>query len=91
MNVTDEWTNYHPFRSALPKEIPEAFTKWPEFKGRLNEGLRSKAQWNREILLDEGHKLDPRALDEGPRLESGKSRLNLHGTILDGNSIGSDF
>jgi hypothetical protein len=29
-------------------------------------------------------------LDEGPRPKSGKLRLNLHGTILDGKSIGSD-
>jgi hypothetical protein len=28
-------------------------------------------------------------LDEGPRPKSGKSRLNLHGTILEGESIGS--
>jgi hypothetical protein len=30
---------------------------------------------NREILLDESHKLDSRPLDEGPRPKSGKSRL----------------
>jgi hypothetical protein len=29
-------------------------------------------------------------LDEGPRPKSGKSRLNLHGTILEGKSIGLD-
>jgi hypothetical protein len=29
-------------------------------------------------------------LDECPRPKSGKSRLNLHGTILEGKSIGSD-
>jgi len=34
--------------------------------------------------------LDPRLLDEGPRPKSGKTRLNLHGTILEGNSIGSN-
>jgi hypothetical protein len=27
--------------------------------------LRSKAQWNREILLEEAHKLDPWALVQG--------------------------
>jgi hypothetical protein len=35
----------------------------------------------------ESHKLDPWPLDEGPRPKSGKSRLNLHGTILEGKSI----
>jgi hypothetical protein len=33
------------------------------------------------------HKLDPRPLDENTRPNSGKSRLNLHGTILEGKSI----
>jgi hypothetical protein len=28
-------------------------------------------------------KLDPQLSDEGPRPKSGKSRLNLHGTILE--------
>jgi hypothetical protein len=28
------------------------------------------------------------SLDEGPRPKAGKSRLNLHGTILEGKSIG---
>jgi hypothetical protein len=40
--------------------------------------------------LDEVHKLDPRRLDEVPRQKSGKLRLNPHGTLLDGKSIGSD-
>jgi len=40
--------------------------------------------------LDECHKLNPWPLDEGPRPKSGKSRLNLHGTILEGKSIGLD-
>jgi hypothetical protein len=40
--------------------------------------------------LDESHKLDPQPLDEGPRPKNGKSTLNLHGTILGGNSIGSN-
>ncbi len=43
-----------------------------------------------QILLAESHKLDPRPLDEDPRPTSGKSRLNLHGTILKGKSIGLD-
>jgi len=33
---------------------------------------------------------DPWPLDEGPRPKSGKSRLNLHGAILEENSIGSN-
>ncbi len=43
-----------------------------------------------QILLAESHKLDPWPLDEDPRPKSGKSRLNLHGTILKGKSIGLD-
>jgi len=40
--------------------------------------------------LAESHsKLDPWPLDEGPRPKSGKSWLHLHGTILEGKSIGS--
>jgi len=51
----------------------------------------SKFQWNRTILLAESHKLASHPLDERPWPKSGKfSRLNLHGTILEGNSIGSD-
>jgi hypothetical protein len=34
--------------------------------------------------------LDPQSLDEDPRPKSGKSRLNLDGTILKGKSIGSN-
>jgi hypothetical protein len=40
--------------------------------------------------LDESHKLEPRRLDEVPRRKSGKLRLNLHATVSDGKSIGSD-
>jgi hypothetical protein len=40
--------------------------------------------------LAKSHKLDPRPLDEGPKPKSGKLRLNLHGSILKGKSIGSD-
>jgi hypothetical protein len=57
-------------------------------KATLDEGPRSRVQWNREILLDESHKLHPQPLDESPRPKSGKSRLNRHGTILDGRSNG---
>jgi hypothetical protein len=41
--------------------------------------------------LDESHKLNPQPLGEGPRPKGGKSRPNLHGTILEGKSIGSKF
>jgi hypothetical protein len=34
--------------------------------------------------------MDPWPLDEGWRPRSDKSRLNLHGTILEGKSIGSN-
>ncbi len=37
----------------------------------------------------ESHKLDPWPLVEGLRPKSGKLRLNLHGTIFEGKSIGS--
>jgi hypothetical protein len=40
------------------------------------------------MLLAENCKLDPWPLDEGPRPKSGKSRLNLRGTILEGKSNG---
>jgi len=40
--------------------------------------------------LDESHKLDPWPLEKGPRPKSGTLKLNLHGTILKGKSIGSD-
>jgi len=60
-------------------------------RATLDEGPRSKVRWNRAILLDESHKLDPWPLDEGPRPKSGKSMQNLHDTIFKGKSIGSDF
>jgi hypothetical protein len=53
--------------------------------------MRIQGLWvqrNRAILLDENRKLDPWPLDEGPKLKHGKSRLNLHGTILEGKSVG---
>jgi hypothetical protein len=41
--------------------------------------------------LAESHKLDPHHLyDEGPQPKSGKSRLNLPGTIVEGKPIGLD-
>ncbi len=54
----------------------------------LDEGSRSKVQWNRTILLDENHKLNPQPLDEGLRPKSDKSNLNLRGAILEEKSIG---
>jgi hypothetical protein len=42
---------------------------------------------NRAILLDESHKLDSWPLDEGEKLKSGKSKLNVHGTILEENQL----
>ncbi len=56
----------------------------------LDEALRSRVQWNRASILVESHKLDPWPLDESPRPKCGKLRLNLHGTILEGKSIGSN-
>jgi hypothetical protein len=50
----------------------------------------SKVHWNIAILLVESHKLDPQFLDDGPRPKSGELSLNLHGTVLEGRSIGSD-
>ncbi len=54
----------------------------------LDEGLGfneiEQSYWLKAI------KLDPWPLDEGPRPKSGKSRLNLHGSILDRKSINSD-
>jgi hypothetical protein len=38
--------------------------------------------------LAKSHKLDPLPLFEGLRPKSGKSRLNLHGTIWEAKSIG---
>jgi hypothetical protein len=38
--------------------------------------------------LADSHKLDPWSLDEDLRPKSGKPRLNLHDTILEGKSIG---
>jgi hypothetical protein len=59
-------------------------------KATLDDGSRSKVQWNRTILLVESHKLDPWPLDEGPKLKSGKLKLKLQSTNLEGKSIGLD-
>jgi hypothetical protein len=52
-------------------------------RATLDEGPRSdkieQSYWMRTINW---------SLDEGPRPKTGKSRLNLHGTILEGKSIG---
>jgi len=37
--------------------------------------------------VSKSHKLDPQPLDEGPRSKSGKSRLNLQGTIWTENEL----
>jgi len=55
-----------------------------ELRATVDEDPKSRDQSNRAVLLDGRYKLDPRPLDEGPRPKSGKSRLNLHGTILEG-------
>ncbi len=56
----------------------------------LDEDPRSRVQWNSTILLVDHHKMDPWPLNEGWRPKSDKSRLNLHDTILEGKSIGSN-
>ncbi len=43
-----------------------------------------------QILLAENDKQDPWPLDTSSSPKGGKSRLNLHGTILEGKSIDSD-
>jgi hypothetical protein len=62
---------------------------WRTLRAPLDEGRTPKVQWNRAIPLLESHKLDP-LKDEGTSLKSGKSRLNLHDSILEGKSIGLD-
>jgi hypothetical protein len=73
--------------NSLPPQIMDLIVG-VGLRATLNEDPRSRVQWNRAILLDESHKLDPWPLDESTRPKSGKSRLNLHGTILEGKSIG---
>jgi hypothetical protein len=60
------------------------------FTASLDEGLGFRVPWNNTILLDESHKLEPRPLNESQRPKSVNSRLNLHGTILEAKSIGSN-
>ncbi len=57
-------------------------------KATLDERPKSRVPWNRAILLDKSHNLDPWPLDEGPQSKSGKLSLNLIDTILEGRSIG---
>jgi hypothetical protein len=62
------------------------FVKIWKLRATLDEGPRSRVQWNKSILqLDKSHKLDTHPLDEDPRPRSGKLRLNFHGTILEEN------
>jgi hypothetical protein len=68
----------------------QELVKW--IRATLDESLRSRVQWSRAILLAESHKLDPPPPwdEDDPRPTSGKSSLNIHGTILVGKSIGLD-
>jgi len=59
-------------------------------RATLDEDRRSRDQWIQAILMVESFKLVPRPLDKGPRLKSGKLRLNLRGTFLEEKSIGLD-
>jgi hypothetical protein len=56
----------------------------------LGKGARSKAQWNRTLLLVKNFKLVARPLDEGPRPRQIKLWFSLHGIILEGKPIGPD-
>jgi hypothetical protein len=58
-------------------------------RGDSRSKTRSRVQGNRAILLVESHKLDPQPLDDGEKLKIGQSRLNIHGAIFKGKSIGS--
>ncbi len=73
--------DYHPQKNVHYLQHPQKLM----LRATLNEGPSSKVQWDRTILLHEGHKSDPHPLDESLRPKSGKLRLNLHGTILEGN------
>jgi hypothetical protein len=69
--------------SSLEAEVLLRVMRLPHtLSATLDKRLRSRVQWNRAVLLAESQKLEPWPLDEGPRPISGKSRLNLHGTIL---------
>jgi hypothetical protein len=56
------------------------------FRATFNEGPRSRVQWNRAILLDEGHKLDPQPLDQGPSKTQKWQIEAKYSTILEGKS-----
>ncbi len=60
-----------------------AFTT--NLKGCFRWGPRSRLEWNRAIPLAESHKLNPWLLDDDPRPKSGKLKLNLYGSSLEGN------
>jgi hypothetical protein len=55
-----------------------------KLRATLDEGPRSRDQRIQAIWLVESSKLVPRPLNEVPRPESGKLRLNLHGTYFGG-------
>jgi hypothetical protein len=57
-------------------------------RATLDKGARCKVQQNGAVLLVKNHKLDPGPLDEDPRPIEAKLKWHLHGTILEGNSIG---
>jgi hypothetical protein len=78
------------FASNQSKLVPRKLDPGPSSQMGLDKGLKPRIQWNRATLLTESHKLDTSPLKEGPRPKSGKLRLNLHGTILEGKSVGSD-
>jgi hypothetical protein len=59
------------------------------FKKQIfRQGTLSFAYWH---ILHNHIKCQSWPIDERPRPKSGKWRLNLHGTILEGKSIGSNF
>jgi hypothetical protein len=70
--------------SSLEAEVSPRVRCLPHtLRAALDKRLRSRVQWNRAVLLAESQKLEPWPLDEDPRPKSGKSRLNLHGIILE--------
>jgi len=70
--------------SSLEAEVLPWVKRLPHrLRAALDKRLRSRVQLNRAVLLADSQKLEPWPLDEGPRPKSGKSRLNLHGTILE--------
>jgi len=58
---------------AEPNQLPSCSLGFNlNIKVTVDEGPRSRVQWNRIIPLAESHILDPLSLDEGPRPKSGK-------------------